>query len=189
MNSVDFKIRGTAPLLFNKEPEAFEDSPNRRKKPPKDEKPVDEARRHLHMSRVNGSKKQVPVIPAIWLKKCLQSVTGLALGRSTPGHPWVQIVKGGVKIEPLSMELLPCDWTMDVRRTGSKGRGGNGVLLHRPRFDEWSIEGTVLYDDRHLSEQDTRKLFDEGGRFQGLGSYRIGNGGPFGGFSVTEWKG
>ena len=175
--------------MFNKEPQAYEDARSRSRgnQPPKDEKPIDEARRHLHLAKCNGSKKEVPVIPAGVLRKCLQSVTSLALGRSTAGHPWVQIVKGAVIIEPVSMPIQPKDWTLDVRRCGTRGRG-NGVLLHRPRFDEWSIEGTVLYDDRHLSGQDVRKLFDESGRFQGLGSYRIGTGGPFGSFAVTEWR-
>jgi hypothetical protein len=188
MNSIDFRIKGTQPLLFNREPSPFEDSPDLSAKTSKrkDEKPSEEAARHLHTINGNGKGRQA-VIPAILLRKCLQSVTTLALGRSTPGHPWVQIVKGGVIIEPASMLLEPQNWTLDVRRAGTKGRG-TGAMLYRPRFDDWSVKGVVSYDDRHLSGQDVRKLFDEAGRFQGLASYRIGNGGPFGSFIVTEWK-
>jgi len=111
----------------------------------------------------------------------------ITLGRSSAAHPWQQIVKGGVALEPDSFPIDPQEWTLDVRRAGTKGRG-TGALLYRPRFDKWGFGGRVLYDDTRIAEEQVRQLFDNAGTFDGLGAYRIGVGGPFGKFVVTEWK-
>lgn len=184
MQSIEFTITGTMPILFGKEPQAYEESPDKAKgRQSKDLTPVQIAKLHLHIVRIE--KAEVIVIPAHSLRKSLQYVTGMALGRS-PRQGWGKLVKGGVIIEPAYMPIDPQDWTLDIRRAGTKG-GSSGTKLYRPRFDIWSVSGIVSYDDKHLEGDQIRDLFDYAGRYDGLGSYRIGTGGPFGSFKVTVW--
>jgi hypothetical protein len=186
MNSIEFEIKGLRPLMFSKEPDPYEQAPDGQKgRKTKDLKPVEIARLALHTAK-NG-KGTVAVLPAHVMKKCLLSVVSITLGRSSANHPWMQIVKGGIAVEPDDLVLEPQDWTLDIRRAGTKGRG-TGALLYRPRFDAWQFSGRALYDDGRISEEQLRSLFDNAGTFDGLGAYRIGLGGPFGKFQVTEWK-
>ena len=186
MQSIEFTITGSMPILFGKEPQAYEESADKANgRKTKDLTPVQIAMLHHHTAR-NG-KADVIVIPAHSLRKSLQYVTGMALGRS-PRQGWGKLVKGGVIIEPAYLPLDPQDWTLDIRRVGTKGPG-TGSKLYRPRHDVWSVSGIVSYDDKHLEGNQIRDLFDYAGRYDGLGSYRIGTGGPFGSFKVTSWQG
>jgi hypothetical protein len=187
MRTIDFTIKGTAPLMFSKEPIAYEDSEAKTSRKSKSDSPVEIAKRCLHTTK-NG-KGELAVIPAHSLLKAVFSVITVALGRSTR-KSWVKIVQGALKIEPSMLVIDPQEWTLDVRRAGTKG-GGTGALLYRPRFDVWQASGTALYEDDEtygLSGSQVRTLFDIAGRFDGLGSYRIGNRGPFGSFSVVNWN-
>ena len=186
MQSIEFTIKGTRPVLFSKEPIAFEERPakgNGRKS--KDETPQEQAAKCLHT--IENGKGPVAVIPSHSILKGLQAVTTIALGRSTR-KSYVKLVKGAVQIEPANLVISPQDWTLDVRRAGSPMKGsGTGALLYRPRFDLWEVKGSVIYDDEHLSAEQIRALFDTAGKFNGVGSYRIGNGGPMGSYMVNSW--
>jgi hypothetical protein len=172
--------------MFSKEADPYEEAPDKTNgRKTKDLSHAEIARLALHtVENGNGS---VIVLPAHILKKSLLSVVSLTLGRSSAAHPWMQIVKGGIALEPDDLVLDPQEWTLDSRRAGTKGRG-TGAMLYRPRFDAWAFSGRVLYDDLRISEEQVRSLFDNAGIFDGLGAWRIGSGGPFGRFQITSWK-
>jgi len=188
MQTIEFTIKGTAPIMFSKENLPFEEEVGKGNgRTNKNETPMEQAAKCLHTINGNG-KGSLAAIPAHSLLKGMQAVTTIALGRSTR-KSWVKLVKGGIKIEPAFLPVDPQNWTLDVRRAGTSNKGpGTGAKLYRPRFDDWSASGTIVYDDEHLSAQDVRSLLDTNGRFNGLGSYRVGVGGPFGSFIVTKWE-
>ena len=56
----------------------------------------------------------------------------------------------------------------------------------RPRFDKWSIEGTIVVWDDQITEGALREILDYAGRYKGLGDWRPGGKtpGPQGMFSA-----
>lgn len=74
-------------------------------------------------------------------------------------------------------------WVVDKRRGVNPG-DGSGVCIVRPRFDRWSFEATVQFDEDLISEETVRKLFYYGG-IKGMGGHR--KKGPFGRFTVAKW--
>lgn len=189
MNVIEFEIEGTAPLMFDKEPEAFEDAKGPKNgKIGKNTPPVEQARAKLHRAK-DANGKEVAVFPAHILHKAMMKVTTLAIGRTTRGM--ATIVKGGIRILPAMLILNPQEWTLDSRRPTAKATGMRPATLpikHRPRFDAWKLKGEIHYDDDRISAQEVRKILDCAGQYNGLGSWRIETCGPFGSFQVINWK-
>jgi len=61
-------------------------------------------------------------------------------------------------------------------------------MAHRPRFDRWGVRFTLEVDDEMFSEGIVRALVDDAGKKIGLGAFRPARKGPFGRFTVTNWK-
>lgn len=79
---------------------------------------------------------------------------------------------------------------VDVRRCVAKG-GGGATMRARPKFDEWSLNVTVEYDERVISRADLLSAINDAGRFAGLGEYRPSSpkGGQFGRYAVEKING
>lgn len=79
------------------------------------------------------------------------------------------------------------DFEVDSRPVtipATKGR----IMRHRPRFDCWSAQFSLVINDDILPEEFVHQLLNEAGQQQGIGDYRPEKRGPFGTFRVTEWK-
>src|SRR5690348_16252722 len=77
--------------------------------------------------------------------------------------------------------------SVDVRRCVAKG-GGGATMRARPKFDEWSLNVTVEYDERVISRADLLSAINDAGRFAGLGEYRPSSpkGGQFGRYAFEK---
>lgn len=75
------------------------------------------------------------------------------------------------------------DWEPDVR-LGRLPKDGTAVCLRRAKFADWGFDVHVVYDEDSIATSKVRELFEQAGRFQGLGSFRPNKRGPFGRFAV-----
>jgi len=50
--------------------------------------------------------------------------------------------------------------------------GTSTIVRTRPRFNEWAVEFTVLYDDAIITERTLLEILQNGGRYCGLFDYR-----------------
>jgi len=66
----------------------------------------------------------------------------------------------------------------------TKGR----IVRHRPRLDQWQLKFEIEYDPTLLKETQVRKIVDDAGCRVGLLDFRPERKGPFGRFTVTNWK-
>lgn len=85
-------------------------------------------------------------------------------------------------------EFLPFlngnSWVIDRRRAVNH-QDNSAVCVVRPRFDKWEFEVTIDINEKMVSEDTVRQLFDLAGKMKGLGAFR--KKGPFGRFKVVEW--
>ena len=61
-------------------------------------------------------------------------------------------------------------------------------VCHRPRFDDWRLDLTLLIDCDLWSGAEVRELVETAGQRVGLGDFRPERGGPFGRFGVGTWE-
>lgn len=181
-SSVQFTFRGTRPLMLSAE-QPYENAPGNNKVKKAKPSAQEEAESHLHKAKING--KEVCVMPGINVQKCIQAAYPYM---PSPGKrkSWTALVRT-ISIEDLYLALDPQRWTLDARRSGT-GYGKSGNMLYRPRWDEWQISGTLIYDQEHVSEEQVRGLVDNAGRYIGLGAWRVQNRGPYGKFTVVKWN-
>jgi hypothetical protein len=79
------------------------------------------------------------------------------------------------------------DFEVDSRPVvipSTKGR----IMRHRPRFDHWSADFTLLVNDGLIDPDFVNKLLVHGSQAIGVGDFRPERGGPFGRFIVTRWE-
>lgn len=80
-------------------------------------------------------------------------------------------------------------WKVDKRR-GVMKNGANSVAVGilRPKFYNWRFSVEVVLNEKIVTQDTLRKLFDEAGTNCGLGDFRPQKRGPFGRFKVTDWQ-
>jgi hypothetical protein len=79
------------------------------------------------------------------------------------------------------------EWKVDKRR-GRLAASGVAVCIIRPRFEQWSFTVTIEINDTEIAEDKVKELFRYAGGAVGLGDFRPACKGPFGRFTVDEWK-
>ena len=77
-------------------------------------------------------------------------------------------------------------WAIDTRMVRHP-ESGERCLCHRPRFDDWHLDLTLLVDRDAISGADVRTLLETAGVRVGLGDFRPERNGPFGRFVITAW--
>jgi hypothetical protein len=60
------------------------------------------------------------------------------------------------------------------------------IVRHRPKFENWSLNFSLLVDDELLDVTQVKAIITEAGRTQGIGDFRVNKGGPFGSFEVVS---
>ena len=85
------------------------------------------------------------------------------------------------------MPIVPNTWEVDSRPVCIPATGGR-ILRHRPRFDEWALSFSLLWDSTLISEMLLRDLITITGRVIGIGDFRPARRGTFGRFTMTLWE-
>jgi CRISPR/Cas system CMR subunit Cmr6 (Cas7 group RAMP superfamily) len=169
-------IETTSPLLmFN--------SPGKDKEKEMEGRPVEEIA-EVHCYR-NPITKEI-YAPSRWLKGCIRdyliSVAGKGLKQKTEKEASAFIL-----IEPLECRSSKQDYEINtsVVLVKKNGKICNMVFCTRPLFrPPWEIEFQISVDLGKKSEE-YKKVIDEAGRFQGIGS-NTKNG--YGRFRVKEFR-
>ena len=95
-----------------------------------------------------------------------------------------------LEIEEFFLPFTACsDWVPDMRRgVSNSGTTKAAVAIVRPRFDAWELKATAVIDEEVIDESMVREVFRVAGTSVGLCDFRPAKKGPFGRFSVPDWK-
>jgi len=189
--SVDVKIKGEEPLMFNRmPPEVLEQIRTKTKapktKPPED--PRDDCVRKLYLDPTDKMGKR-PFLPKhmLWA-----SLVGAGTFVRLEGKKMISTAKSTrlplfLKIDTREMPIKPPHWEVDLRQ-GRNPNGGEAVALVRPIFYNWAIECRIRIYTNRIGEDVMRELFDVAGSAFGLGEFNPLHKGTYGTFNVACWK-
>lgn len=123
-------------------------------------------------------------IPCVAAQRALVNAASYSKGK---GRSSLQkIAAAVVLVSPEYLILDQQSYTIDSRPVVIKATGGR-IMRHRPRFDKWSVEFTLEWDERLMSSEQVRRIVDDCGSRVGLLDFRPERKGPFGRFSVISW--
>lgn len=76
------------------------------------------------------------------------------------------------------------------KRRGVLNNAGKSVAVAiiRPKFKNWQIKLTTAVDTSIMSVEVVKKVFEAAGSKIGVGDFRPAKKGPFGMFTVSDWK-
>lgn len=184
--NITVKIEGISPLLMNRFHEAAQQQvSNNSTLSIRGEKggPREQAEPKLY--RDSGGR---PVLPGPNLFSALvQAGTFIKVGKSKLSTLRSSLVPAGLSIQELELPITPQTWEVDSRAVVIPATGGR-IMAHRPRFDAWACNCTLVVDTDLFSERLIRELVDTAGQRVGLGDFRPARRGPFGRFKVVNWK-
>lgn len=99
----------------------------------------------------------------------------------------VRMMEDAVLIRNGDGKTLAKDFEVDSRPVvipATKGR----IMAHRPRWDCWSAQFTIVINDDILPVDFVNQLLVEASQQIGVGAFRPEKGGPFGTFLVEKWQ-
>lgn len=64
--------------------------------------------------------------------------------------------------------------------------GGRKIYIVRPRFDNWEIEFTLLFNDKYYNTDDVLNIMNKVGEYSGIGSFAPRTKGWYGKFCVKK---
>lgn len=105
--------------------------------------------------------------PAVHLEGCL--VKAGAEFKFQGKKTYKDILKAGIFVEPAYIPHKIPDWTIDKQRVVVNRAG---ILRCRPRFDDWSLDFTILVREQRLQPKVIEEILQHAGRFHGIGDYR-----------------
>lgn len=178
MKSYQVQIRGITPLIVNRfhedaQEEATSGVHVRTERP----SPQEDANDRLYQ---NG---EGPYYPAENLR---QSVIAAASRTKIGRRSATTDVAAALFIKPFAMPIVG-EWHVDSRPVVIPATRGR-ILRHRPMFDEWSIELTLVVDTDLIDAVTVRKVLDDAGNYVGIGDFRPARKGPYGRFCVDSWQ-
>lgn len=159
----NIKIKGLAPLLFNRFPDednADGKSGSKKRKPTKDE----QVQASMYFDE-NGKVYQ----PAEhFVGAMVKASTSFKLeGKKT----YKDLVKGSLFIEPMKIvhkkQKYVADWR-SVVIPSTRGR----VMKGRGRMDDWELEFQMICIDPRANKQDIVEMLTYAGNYIGVGDYR-----------------
>src|SRR6266849_10311341 len=166
MKTVTVTIKGISPMLMHSFPmvpiEGIE------KKTPQEQA-------ELCLYRLDG--QGTIYVPGNALQRCLVGAASYSKGKGRGSL--VRVAAAALFVRPDALIVKPQTWVIDscpVVVPVTRGR----VVRHRPRFDEWSLEFEVDYDETLMKEWEVRKIVDDAGQRVGLLDFRPEKKGPFG---------
>jgi hypothetical protein len=124
-------------------------------------------------------------VPGINIQRCLVAAAAYSKGK---GRASLQKqVAACVLVSPERVPTGQTEYLIDSRPvviSATKGR----IMRHRPRLDAWALTFAIQYDELLLTAQQLRRIVDDAGSRVGLLDFRPEKKGPFGRFTVTEWR-
>ena len=171
---IHFKIRGLAPILFDKWPEGDEIAPK-----------TDAGYRKQAENKVYRDDEGNIAIPASAINGVMKKAAANLTGRKQKDT--VQSIRAFVFIEPKLLTILPERKTHDgitkmivTRNSGSKNE--TRVPSYRPIVNKWEVEGTISYEE--FDDKSLEEYLELGGRKYGLLSFTP----EYGRFEILEFK-
>lgn len=80
------------------------------------------------------------------------------------------------------------EYTIDSQSAVNNALGGARIMVHRPCFNEWSIEFILSIDTVEFSEKLVQDIIKDAGKRCGLLSFRPERKGVYGQFEITKWE-
>lgn len=187
MKQITVTIQGTTPLLCNRFTDAAQfkaTSGNAASLVGDRGTPREQAEARLYPGQEGR-----PVIPQPNLFRCLIDAGNFfKAGKSKITTQKTSLIPACVGIDELEIPIRHKEpWTVDTRPVRIPSTGGR-ILCHRPCFQDWELEFTLLVDTDMLSVKLLREIVDAAGKRIGLGDFRPDCKGPFGKFCVVRWK-
>jgi len=173
MLKFECKIRGIAPLLFNRFPD--EDNPAGKSKKKRAILSKDE---QVEKSLYRLDNKKVYTPSEHLVGSMIKAAVSFKLeGKKT----FKDVVKAGVFIEPLKIphekQAYIADWRPVVINRAR-------VMKGRARMDEWELKFELTCIDDRATEKDIEEILKYAGAYIGIGDYRP----RYGRFEVIEHK-
>jgi len=168
---IDVSIAGIRPLLQN----AFvRDNNSETVKKGQTYDDLEEAEKRL----IKGSDGSI-CQPATHIEGCLvKAATEFKFqGKKT----YKDIFKAGIFVDPLLIPHQNPHWEIDKQRVVVNRAG---ILRCRPRFDNWSLNFTILVREERLQPRIIQDILYHAGKFHGIGDYRP----RFGLFQITSFE-
>jgi hypothetical protein len=177
MKKIQVEIEGATPLLMNSPHMMMEESEKKLKRKTTDYDHKEEAEKVAY--RTEDGKLYVP---STAIKGCLINAASYQKIGKYAAKP---IVAGGVRIEPIEIDLGTKDYKIDLRTVVIQR---NRVVKARPRLDTWKAKFTIVYNENLIGNHDIiRQFLEEGGERVGILDFSPRNKGEFGTFKVTKW--
>lgn len=130
-----------------------------------------------------------PIIPQPNLLRCIiDAGTYFKVGKSKVTTQKSSMLPACVDIEGIAIPIKHKEkWEVDTRPVRIPSTGGR-ILCHRPSFNDWRLEFTLVIDTEMIQPQLVRDIMDAAGKRIGLGDFRPACKGPFGRFRVDLWE-
>lgn len=183
---INIEIKGITPLLIHRFTEESEVESKTRRVEVKRRDPREEATKVAYIAEdgsyyfsafaIMGSMINAGVSHKVkGSRKTLRFVVPSAVRMSTDT---ITILEGLVPAKSFEVDARP------VTIPATKGR----VMRYRPRFNNWNARFTLEVDDELLDPDTAHQLLTEAGMSYGIGDFRPEKRGPFGRFTVVQWK-
>lgn len=187
MKRIQVKIEGKTPLLCNRfTDEAAMKATARTSGVMQGDggTPQEQAKKKLYIGH-----DEKPMIPQPNLFRCLiDAGVFFKSGKSKITTQKSSLIPACVEIEGIELPLEHKEpWSVDTRAVRIPSTGGR-ILCHRPCFNDWGLEFSLLYDHDMIDAKLVRDIVDAAGKRIGLGDFRPSCKGPFGKFVVTKWE-
>lgn len=182
MKTFNIEIEGTTPLLMNRPSQLdIGDKSKSVKRETQTPREIAEAKVY-----VDGEGRTY--IPATWFQGCIVEAgkQKKMMGKGSAKATYSKVAGSSVEINPFEIELKEKWEVFSILAVNPTTRGKN--VLHRPKFNKWSLSFEVTFDEEQIEVPVMKDLFDIAGRSVGVGDWRPAKKGRFGKFQVTSWK-
>jgi len=82
---------------------------------------------------------------------------------------------------------LPDNWEIDKRSAVNKNIKAR-VISIRPKWVDWNVEFTLEVDNDTITDETTKAVIENAGKYIGIGSFRPEHNGMFGRFEIEKFE-
>lgn len=173
---INVTIKGIAPLLQNRFPEA--------------EQFEDKTRKRAGMPEEMDVEKRLYKFPDGTIYQPAEHILGAMIKASTNflivgkrKKSYRELVESSIFIEPECIPHKIQKWVVDKRSVVNPATKGRQIRL-RPRFDEWELDFKIITYEKQLPFEVIKQILDYAGTHIGIGDFRP----RFGRFIVTKFE-
>jgi len=176
MEHLKVKLTGTVPLLMHNErmanpldpaQQAMKAATDKRKKT------LDDTQHISYLEFKGGiyADENGPFIPSSWLHATIKSAAKLTRkGTDVSRALWITSIDPQLEYEgPRDVDDL---WKAEFYDRRMVGNQRARVLRTRPRFNVWSVEFELMFDESVFDAKQIKAILETAGKMTGLGDYR-----------------